>query len=149
MSKPYCGVRKVPKGSRRGTMKECLSKGQTRYYGLEKMNKNLYELYLNQIKQANLKANKKRQEAKKKEAEAKKAKLKTNFLTALAKNTVTPNLATNTVNQNSNKKPKGIPKKNPIDKNAPIGNSEITIAQIENVFKTAKKKKIIRPRKIV
>ena len=70
MSKPYCGVRKVPKNRVRGTMKKCVSKGQTRYYGLEKINKNLYELYLNQAKE---KAKKKRLEAKKKVADANKA----------------------------------------------------------------------------
>ena len=35
--KIYCGISKVPKGYRLGTAKECLNKGQVRYYGLEKI----------------------------------------------------------------------------------------------------------------
>ena len=35
MSKvPYCGIKKVPKGRRRGTSKECKESNQIRYYGL-------------------------------------------------------------------------------------------------------------------
>ena len=35
--KIYCGMCKVPKGHRLGTAKECLDKGQVRYYGIEKI----------------------------------------------------------------------------------------------------------------
>lgn len=37
MSKPYCGVSNIPKGHKRGTMKECAQIGQVRYYGLKKI----------------------------------------------------------------------------------------------------------------
>jgi len=37
--KTYCGVKKVPKGSRRGTAKECAEANQIRYYGRKKVDK--------------------------------------------------------------------------------------------------------------
>ena len=40
-SKPYCGIKKVPKGKHRGTMNECLN--QVRYYGLNKVDKSLLD----------------------------------------------------------------------------------------------------------
>ena len=47
---PYCGVGKIPTGRKRGTMKECLSKGQIRYYGIEEMNKRIYDIYRDEKK---------------------------------------------------------------------------------------------------
>lgn len=35
--KPYCGIHKVPKGKKTGTMKECMDIGQIRKYGLQKI----------------------------------------------------------------------------------------------------------------
>ena len=35
MSKPYCGVRKVPKNRHLGTFFECSDRGQLRYYGMK------------------------------------------------------------------------------------------------------------------
>ena len=55
MSKPYCGVHKVPKNRTLGTLNECLKAGQVRYYGRE--------AYLGQI---NDYIELKKQEAKKK-----------------------------------------------------------------------------------
>ncbi len=43
MSKVYCGVDKVPKGKKRGTMKDCAIAGQIRYYGLKKIDSRLVE----------------------------------------------------------------------------------------------------------
>ena len=63
MSKPYCGVHKVPKNRTLGTLNECLKAGQVRYYGRE--------AYLGQI---NDYIELKKQEAKKKRAEANKTK---------------------------------------------------------------------------
>ena len=37
MSKIYCGIDKLPKNHRYGTMVECAKKGQIRYYGLKKI----------------------------------------------------------------------------------------------------------------
>lgn len=37
MTDIYCGISKIPKGSRRGNMRECAEKGQIRYYGLRKI----------------------------------------------------------------------------------------------------------------
>src|SRR5438105_1319796 len=37
MSNVYCGVGKMPKGQKRGTMRECAEKGQIRYYGIKKI----------------------------------------------------------------------------------------------------------------
>ena len=41
MSKIYCGIGKVPKGSKRGSMKECVESGQIRYYGIKKIDPKL------------------------------------------------------------------------------------------------------------
>ena len=35
MSEPYCGIGDVPKGAKRGSMKECVEMGQVRYYGIK------------------------------------------------------------------------------------------------------------------
>jgi hypothetical protein len=37
MSAIFCGIGKMPKKSRRGTMRECAEKGQIRYYGIKKV----------------------------------------------------------------------------------------------------------------
>jgi len=37
MSNIFCGIGKIPKKSRRGTMRECAEKGQIRYYGIKKV----------------------------------------------------------------------------------------------------------------
>ena len=37
MSDIFCGIGKIPKKSRRGTMRECAEKGQVRYYGIKKI----------------------------------------------------------------------------------------------------------------
>jgi len=39
----YCGIGKVPKKKKRGSMKECAEKGQIRYYGIKKIDKKLAE----------------------------------------------------------------------------------------------------------
>lgn len=44
MSTVYCGICKLPKGKRQGTMKECAELGQVRYYGLHKMDPKTLEL---------------------------------------------------------------------------------------------------------
>ncbi len=41
MSEPYCGIKKIPKNRRRGTMNECLQKSQVRYYGIQKVDSKL------------------------------------------------------------------------------------------------------------
>jgi hypothetical protein len=41
MSKVYCGVGKIPKNHRKGTMKECAERGQIRLYGLYKVDSRL------------------------------------------------------------------------------------------------------------
>lgn len=41
MSKIHCGIGDVPNDKRLGTQKECLSKGQIRYYGIERIDKSL------------------------------------------------------------------------------------------------------------
>ena len=37
MTNIYCGIGKIPKNSKKGTMKECAEKGQIRLYGLYKV----------------------------------------------------------------------------------------------------------------
>jgi hypothetical protein len=37
MSDIYCGIGKIPKGQKMGTMRECAEKGQVRYYGIKKI----------------------------------------------------------------------------------------------------------------
>jgi len=34
---PYCGIKKIPKGRKRGTMAECAELGKVMYYGVEKI----------------------------------------------------------------------------------------------------------------
>ena len=41
MSKAYCGIGKIPKTQRKGTMKECAEKKQVRLYGLYKIDPQL------------------------------------------------------------------------------------------------------------
>jgi len=41
--KYYCGIKKIPKKKRRGTMKECVMDSQVRYYGLKKVDKRLID----------------------------------------------------------------------------------------------------------
>ena len=41
MSKVYCGIGKIPKNQRKGTMKECAEKKQVRLYGLYKIDPQL------------------------------------------------------------------------------------------------------------
>jgi hypothetical protein len=43
MSEIFCGIGKIPKGARRGSMKECIEKGQVRLYGLKKIDPRLIE----------------------------------------------------------------------------------------------------------
>jgi hypothetical protein len=40
----YCGIKEVPQGKRRGTAEECAECKQIRYYGLEKIDKNLVDV---------------------------------------------------------------------------------------------------------
>jgi hypothetical protein len=40
-SKIYCGIGSVPKGMKKGTMKECMEMGQVRLYGLYKIDSKL------------------------------------------------------------------------------------------------------------
>ncbi len=41
--KPYCGVKTIPKNRRRGTMDECYTNGEIRYYGLNKIDSKVIE----------------------------------------------------------------------------------------------------------
>ena len=43
MSEPYCGIGDVPKGSKRGSMKECVEMGQVRYYGIKMIDSKLID----------------------------------------------------------------------------------------------------------
>jgi hypothetical protein len=43
MSDIYCGSKDVPKGKRRGSMKECADKNQLCYYGVKKIDKKLLD----------------------------------------------------------------------------------------------------------
>ena len=43
MSKIYCGIGQIPKGSRLGSMKECADKNQVKYYGIKKIDPKLVE----------------------------------------------------------------------------------------------------------
>jgi hypothetical protein len=50
MSDIYCGIEKVPKGKRLGSMIECAEKGQVRYYGLNKIDTRVLEHVRNEKK---------------------------------------------------------------------------------------------------
>ena len=41
VDKIYCGINPVPKGSQRGTAKQCYNRNQIRYYGTHIIDKNL------------------------------------------------------------------------------------------------------------
>jgi tRNA nucleotidyltransferase/poly(A) polymerase len=56
MSKAYCGIGNVPKGQKRGSMKECATSGQVRYYGLKKIDSKLVE-FAKQSKKGSAKRN--------------------------------------------------------------------------------------------
>ena len=55
MSKIYCGIGKVPKGHRIGTMVECLEKGKVNLYGLHKIDPKLVKEKLNSKKKGSKK----------------------------------------------------------------------------------------------
>jgi hypothetical protein len=40
---PYCGIKDVPKGRKRGTMKECAERNEIRYFGLNKVDSKVME----------------------------------------------------------------------------------------------------------
>ena len=56
MSKIYCGVDAVPKGYKKGSMKECVEKGQIRLYGLYKIDPKLLEKDKEEIKKKKVKS---------------------------------------------------------------------------------------------
>nr|QBK89105.1 MAG: uncharacterized protein LCMiAC02_01980 [Mimivirus LCMiAC02] len=84
--KYYCGINKIPKKKRRGTMKECVMDSQVRYYGIKKVDKRLIDASKRlkkkmskkdiSIKIAKLKGQKKRMNKKLKIEEKKKKKKK-------------------------------------------------------------------------
>ena len=43
MSDIYCGAKDVPKNKRRGSMKQCVEKGQISYFGIKKVDSKLLE----------------------------------------------------------------------------------------------------------
>ena len=43
MSNAYCGIGNVPKGKKRGSMKDCAEQGQIRYFGIKKIDSRLIE----------------------------------------------------------------------------------------------------------
>ena len=43
MSNVFCGIGKLPKGKKLGSMKDCVEHGQVRYYGLKKIDERLIE----------------------------------------------------------------------------------------------------------
>lgn len=47
MADPYCGIGDVPKGYKRGTMRECAEKKQIRYYGIKKIDSKTLDLTKN------------------------------------------------------------------------------------------------------
>ncbi len=43
MTDAYCGIKKIPKNKKRGSMKECAEKGQVYYWGLNKIDSRTLE----------------------------------------------------------------------------------------------------------
>lgn len=43
MSDAYCGIKSVPEGKKRGSMKECAENGKISYYGIKKIDMKLVE----------------------------------------------------------------------------------------------------------
>lgn len=70
MSKPYCGIHKVPKNRVRGTAEYCIKSGQGRYYGINSVEDVIDEVLAEKRRLANEKA--KIKAAKKKVADANK-----------------------------------------------------------------------------
>jgi hypothetical protein len=46
----YCGFKKVPKGKKRGTAKQCFTSNQIRYYGIKAIDEDLLESLLHRKK---------------------------------------------------------------------------------------------------
>jgi hypothetical protein len=46
MSDIYCGAKDIPKGKKRGSMKQCVEKGQISYFGINKIDTKLLEKYM-------------------------------------------------------------------------------------------------------
>ncbi|ATZ80330.1 hypothetical protein BMW23_0272 [Bodo saltans virus] len=46
MSNIFCDIGDVPKGKKRGSMKECAEKGQIKYYGEKKVDKNVLNIII-------------------------------------------------------------------------------------------------------
>ena len=44
-TKAYCGIKKVPAGKHRGSMKECYKQNQIRYFGIEPVNEDNMKLW--------------------------------------------------------------------------------------------------------
>ena len=72
MSKPYCGIRKLPKNRVRGTSQQYIKSGQARYYGIMSVENEINTILAEKRKLANKKAKIKRQNAKQKVADANK-----------------------------------------------------------------------------
>lgn len=70
MSKPYCGIHKVPKNRVRGTAEYCIKSSQGRYYGINSVEDVIDEVLAEKRRLANEKA--KIKAAKKKVADANK-----------------------------------------------------------------------------
>ena len=49
----YCGIGKIPKGSKLGNMKQCAEKGQIRYYGIKKVDPQIARLSKKSSKKSN------------------------------------------------------------------------------------------------
>ena len=74
MSKPYCGIHKLPKNRVRGTSQQCIKSGQARYYGIMSVEDAINEILAEKRKVKNEKLKLKRQEANKAVKEANNAK---------------------------------------------------------------------------
>ena len=51
MSDIYCGAKDVPKGKKRGSMKQCVEKGQISYFGIHKIDSKLLQNQSNSKKE--------------------------------------------------------------------------------------------------
>lgn len=106
-TKPYCGMRKPPKGRTRGTAQECLKNRQVRYYGVNQIEKDIIDKFNQAKKEARKAASEANKAAKKVDTAVKKVDTAAKKVDTAAKKVATAAKKVDT----GAKKARGRPKK--------------------------------------
>ena len=145
MYKPYCGIRNPPKNRVRGTSEQCIKSGQARYYGIISVENEINKILTDKRKLANEKAKIRRQNAneKKKDAvikikqanDAVKQANKAEQEAKTAEKEVKKRGRPPTIKANNPPKKRGRPPTIKANNNKTIGNSGITMKQLQDAIK--------------